>query len=147
MARIEIHLPETYRFQTEISVRVTDLNYGNHVGNDRILAIMHEARLQYYRSLGFRDELSFEGSVGHVVSDAAVAYKSEAFMGDVLVCSIATRDFSRYGFDMVYLIINKVTGREVARGKTGIVCFDYEKRKVAIVPEVLLKKLGADEPR
>jgi acyl-CoA thioester hydrolase len=42
---------------------------------------------------------------------------------------------------MFYLLENKVTGNEVARGKTGIVCFDYARKKVAPVPEILLKGL------
>ena len=74
MARIEINLPETFLFSTELKVRVTDLNYGNHVGNDNILGLIHEARMQFYRSLGFKNELSFEGSIGQVISDAAIVY-------------------------------------------------------------------------
>lgn len=141
MARITIDLPETFLYTTEIPVRVSDLNYGNHLGHDSVLTIMQEARIQFYRQLGFKNELSFEGPVGQVIADAAVVYKSESFLGDVLICNIAVADFSRYGFDLLYLITNKITGKEVARGKTGIVCFDYEKRKIAMVPEVLLSKL------
>jgi acyl-CoA thioester hydrolase len=141
MPRIVIDLPSAFVFTTEIGVRVTDLNYGNHVGNDSILGLMHEARIQYYRSLGLKNELNFEGAVGQVISDAAIVYKSEAFLGDILVCQIAAADFNKYGFDLFYLMTNKVTGKEVARGKTGIVCFDYDKRKVASVPEILRSKL------
>ncbi len=137
MARISIELPETFSFATELPVRVTDLNYGNHVGNDNMLSLMHEARLQFYRKLGFKDELSFEGSVGQVISDAALVYKAEAFLGDVLICEIVTADFNKYGFDLLYRLTNKATGKEVARGKTGIVCFDYDKRKVASIPKNL----------
>lgn len=140
MARITIDLPENFLFHTELPVRVTDLNYGNHVGNDNMLSLMHEARLQFYRQLGFKDELSFEGSVGQVISDAALVYKVEAFYGDVLVCEIAADDFNKYGFDLLYKLTNKATGKEVARGKTGIVCFDYDKRKVARIPEALKKQ-------
>lgn len=142
MARLTIDLPETFLYTTEIPVRVSDLNYGNHVGHDSILTIMQEARVAFYRGLGFKNELSFEGPVGQVISDAALVYKSESFLGDVLVCSIAAADFTRYGFDLLYLITNKATGKEVARGKTGIVCFDYDKRKVAGIPQALLDKLG-----
>jgi acyl-CoA thioester hydrolase len=138
MARITLELPSHFPFSTEIPVRVTDLNYGNHVGNDSILSLMHEARIQYYRKLGLKNELNFEGDVGQVVSDAVIVYKSEAFLGDLLVCQIAAADFTKYGFDLFYLLTNKATGKEVARGKTGIVCYDYGKRKVASIPEVLL---------
>lgn len=143
MPRIEIDLPEKFIFTTEINVRVSDLNYGAHVGNDAILTIMHDARLIFYRHLGYKNELSFEGSIGQVVADAAIQYKSQSFMGDVLRVNIAINDFNKYGFDMLYLITNKETGKEIARGKTGIVCFDYAKQKVASIPEAFRNKLEA----
>src|SRR5688500_7983819 len=111
MARIELQLPQGWHFSTELPVRVTDLNYGNHVGNNNVLALMHEARLQYYRELGFKDELSFKGSIGQVISDVAIVYKAEAFYGDVLICQLAAADFNKYGFDMMYLLTNKATGK------------------------------------
>jgi acyl-CoA thioesterase FadM len=47
MARIKLTLPSAFGFKTQIPVRIQDLNYGNHVSNDAILSIMHEARMQY----------------------------------------------------------------------------------------------------
>jgi acyl-CoA thioester hydrolase len=141
MARVELTLPDKFIFETELTVRVSDLNYGNHVGNDRVLTLMQEARVAFYQSLGFKNEMSFEGNIGHVIADAVVIYKSESFLGDVLKIELATTDFSKYGFDIYYRITNQHT-KEVARGKTGVVCFDFEKRKVASVPGILLDKLN-----
>jgi acyl-CoA thioester hydrolase len=141
MGRIIIDLPENRVFATELTVRVADLNYGGHVGNDSILALMQEARVAFYRSLGFKDEVSLEGSVGQIISDAAIQYKSESFLGDVLIITIFLAEFNKYGFDMFYQMITKETGKEVARGKTGIVCFDYDKRKVASIPTGFSEKL------
>lgn len=141
MARIEIKLPEKFLFSVDIPVRVTDLNYGGHVGNDRILSVMHEARVQFYRHLGFKDELSFGENIGQIITDAAMVYKSESFLGDVIIVQITVMDFNKYGFDMVYLLTNKVTGKEIARGKTGIVCFDYQRKKIAGIPESLKQKI------
>lgn len=141
MARIEIKLPEKFLFSVDIPVRVTDLNYGGHVGNDRILSVMHEARVQFYRHLGFKDELSFGENIGQIITDAAMVYKSESFLGDVITVQITVMDFNKYGFDMMYLLTNKVTGKEIARGKTGIVCFDYQRKKIAGIPESLKQKI------
>lgn len=141
MARIRISLPESFLYETELAVRVSDLNYGGHVGNDSILTLMQEARTSFYRHLGFESEIKLEGSVGQIVADAAVVYKSESFLGDVLQIHIGVVELSRYGFDLYYLLKNKATGKDVAHGKTGIICFDYSKRKVAEVPEVLKQKL------
>jgi YbgC/YbaW family acyl-CoA thioester hydrolase len=143
MARIEIKLPEKFNFQTDIDIRVSDLNYGNHVGNDSILTLMQEARTLFYRSLGFESEVKLEGPVGQIVTDAAIVYKAESFLGDTLHIEIAVGERSKYGFDLFYRIKNKATGKEVAEGKTGIVCFDYQKRKIAVIPEILREKLLA----
>jgi acyl-CoA thioester hydrolase len=142
VARIQHDVPEKSIFTTEITVRVSDINYGGHVGNDTILTMMQEARVQFYNVLGFKDEISFAGHVGQIITDAAIQYKSESFLGDVLRIRIAVGDFNKYGFDMFYIIENKATGKNVAIGKTGIVCFDYEKRKIATIPENLLSKLN-----
>ena len=145
MARIQLELPDVILFSTEILVRVTDLNYGNHVGNDTILRYMQEARVQYYRSLGFRDEVSFEGNVGQIIADTAVQYKSESFLGDTIIIQLGAQEFSRVGFEMMYVLVNRATGVEVARAKTGIVCFDYDRRKVASIPASLLEKLNQNK--
>ena len=145
MARIRIDLPEEFIFAAELPVRVSDLNYGGHVGNDSMLTIMQEARALLYRHLGFESEVKLEGTVGQVISDAVVVYKSESFLGDVLLVQVAAANVSKYGFDLFYRITNKATGKEVARGKTGIVCFDYELRKMASIPLSLKQKLKIEQ--
>ena len=143
MPRVTIELPTKFLFTTEIIVRATDLNYGGHVGNDKILTLVQDARVTYYRTLGFKNELNFEGDVGQIIADAAVVYKSEAFLADTLVFNLAISEFTKYGFDLITLITNKESGKEVARVKNGIVCFDYARKKVVPVPASLLAKLQA----
>jgi acyl-CoA thioester hydrolase len=141
MARIQIDIPERVVFDTEIPLRASDLNYGGHLGNDSVLTLMQEARVLFYRSLGIKDEISIDGSIGQIITDAAISYKSESFMGDVLIVKIGISDFNKYGFDMFYQLVNNSSGKEVARGKTGIICFDYDKRKVSSIPASFLEKL------
>ncbi|HRW99059.1 MAG TPA: thioesterase family protein [Cyclobacteriaceae bacterium] len=139
--RLSLEIPEKFIYKTELVVRASDLNYGGHVGNDNVLTLMQEARILFYNHIGFKDEIHFEGNVGQIISDALVIYKSESFLGDRLAIQIGVTDFNKYGFDLIYLITNQTTGKEAARGKTGIVCFDYVKRKVASVPHRLLQQL------
>lgn len=133
MARIKLDLPEKFDFSTEIRVRINDINYGGHLGHDSVLTLTHEARVRLLSSYGFT-EGNIDGP-GLIVSDAVIVYKSEAFYGEILLIEIAVLDFSQYGCDFVYKLTQKENGKEVARAKTGIVFFDYEKRKVAPVPE------------
>ena len=144
MARVKIDLPETFRFQTTIPIRITDLNYGGHVGNDRILSLIHEARVDYLQSLGF-SELNM-GGVSLIMADVAIEYKNELFHGDKLTIQVSAGDFTSSGFDLFYLLQkDDVNGRVlIAKAKTGMVCFDYSSRKVMRIPEPVKQRLTAD---
>jgi len=127
-------------------VRSSDLNYGAHVGHDRMLTLIQEARIDMYRSFGYSDERSFEGPVGQVIADAAIQYKSECFLGDELFIEIGIGESSRSGFDMYYRVTNRTKSKEAAVAKTGIVCFDYARRKVAPIPDSLVQNLKLHKP-
>lgn len=141
MARIVIDLPERFAFSTELTVYLSHINYGNHLDNALLLTLVSEARLRFFKSLGYT-ELDVEG-VGIIVADAAVQYKSEAFHGEVLVAAMTPVDFNKYGCDLVWRLSEKDSGREVARGKTGIVFFDYTSRKMAPVPAAFRQRTEA----
>lgn len=141
MARIKLALPKDFKFSCTIPVRVTDINYGGHVGNDRLLAMIHEARVQFLNHFGY-SELSVEGA-GLIMADVAIEFKNEVFMGDTLIASVAAGDFQRVGFDLYYLLEKETAGKKVpvAFAKTGMVCFDYTNRKIMAVPAVAIEKL------
>lgn len=133
MARVRLELPETFPFSTELRIQIGDINYGGHMGNDAVLRLMHEARIRFLASHGL-SELDM-GGLGLIIADALVVYRSEGFHGDRLTVDVGTADWNRNGCDFLYRLTNAETGREVARGKTGIVLFDYGRRKVASVPD------------
>jgi acyl-CoA thioesterase FadM len=141
MARVKIALPTAFRFATTLPVRITDLNYGAHLGNDALLSLLHEARVQFLAALGVQ-EVDAATQLGFIMADVAVEYKAEAFYGDVLHIEVGTNDLSKYGFDIVYQVKNQA-GREVARAKTGMLTFDYTARKLRPLPPELAAQLGA----
>jgi acyl-CoA thioester hydrolase len=132
MPRIQIELPEQFPFSTEVTLYLSHMNYGGHLDNALLLTVVSEARARFFQSLGY-SELDVEG-VGIIVSDAALQYRSEAFHGEVMVVSMGAADFGSKGCDLLWCMNEKTTNREVARGKTGIVFFDYTTRKVTQVP-------------
>jgi acyl-CoA thioester hydrolase len=139
MSRIKIEIPKKFIYSTELPIRITDINYGGHLGNDSLLSIIHEARLRFLNHLGY-SESNIEG-VGIIMIDSAIQYKSEGFYGDELLVEITVYDFSGIGCDFVYRVTNKNSTREIAIVKTGIVFYDYEKRKTAPVPSEFKKKI------
>jgi len=132
MARIRLDLPAEFPFRTTLAVRVTDLNYGGHLGNDALLGLVHEARVRFLGALGF-SELDVAG-VGVLMADCAIVYKAQGFLGDLLTVEVAAGEFSRAGCDLFYRL-TRAAGEELARAKTGMVFYDYQARKTRPVPE------------
>src|SRR5579871_1494456 len=144
MARIKIDLPEQFSFLTEIPIRITDLNYGGHVGNDIVLSLIHEARVQFLKHAGYT-ELDFSG-VGLIMSDVAIEFKNEIFYGDIIKASITAKEFSRVGFDIFYKLEKESSNKMIllAIAKTGMVCYNYQTKKIAAVPDEARVKLVAE---
>ncbi len=142
MERIKINMPATFSFITNIPIRITDLNYGGHVGNDSFLSLIHEARLQFLKHHGY-SELSFAG-VGLIMADAAIEFKKELSYGDTVRVSITVNGFDKLGFDLFYQLEVEREGKMVIAGKakTGIRCFDYANKKSVSVPEEAIVQLS-----
>lgn len=146
MSRVKLDLPAQFAFTCHLPVRITDLNYGGHVGNDRILSLVHEARMQYLAQFGWT-ELQFAGA-SLIMADAAIEFKAELFYGDTLRVHVTPANLSRISFDLFYLL-EKQSGDSwttVARVKTGMVCFDYRQKKVISLPDKALNILNAPIP-
>jgi acyl-CoA thioester hydrolase len=143
MARIKIQLPDYFPFTTEIAVRITDLNYGAHVGNDSVVSILHEARVQFLQSHGYQEFRI--GGLGLIMSDLALEFKQELFYGDRILAHVAAGEFSKVRFELFYKLQRKAPGKAdtlVAIGRTGMVCYDYDAKKVASIPEQVQQTLS-----
>lgn len=140
MSRIKIVLPEAKVFETKLTVRISDINYGNHLGNDSVLSLMHEARFQFYKSLGYSDELSIDG-VGTIQVDTAIQYKGEGFHGDEIKAEIFIGDLSAKSMDLYYRLSVEDPDKLIALGKTGIAFYNYTERKVSNMPDSIANTL------
>ena len=143
MARIKIPQPSQYTFTTSLVVRITDINYGGHAGNDAILSMIHEARMRFLTHHGY-SELDIAG-VGMIMGDVAIEFKGELFYGETVNMHVTAGEFSRVGFDIFYKFEKETEGKTqtVVLAKTGMVCFNYSERKVVGVPDVVVSKLMA----
>jgi acyl-CoA thioester hydrolase len=136
MARVKLDIPENKIFTTDIAVRITDINYGNHLGNDALVSILQEARMQWLASHNFT-ELNIAGAA-LIMADLAVEYKAESFYGDVLSVAISIGEITKISFEFFYEITTTRNDKKIliAKAKTGMVCFDYEARKVTNIPQI-----------
>ncbi|MDA0930899.1 MAG: thioesterase family protein [Bacteroidetes bacterium] len=132
MSRFKIELPDSWHFETQIPVRITDLNYGGHVGNQHFLTYMHEARVQWLTQEGW-SEMDVEG-VGLIMSDAAVRFRREIFYGSTLQIKLAVAELGMSSFTLIYGLYDAVSSEWLGSGQTGMAFMDYSSRKLATMP-------------
>jgi acyl-CoA thioester hydrolase len=141
MPRTRLTLPQHFNFTTEIPLRITDVNYGGHVGNDSMLSLIHEIRVQFLRHHGYT-EFQLAG-VSLIMSEVTIEYKAELFYGDVLRASVAPNEFSRAGFDLYYKLEKQVDEKwiPVTFARTSMVCYDYSLKKIVTLPKEVCTRL------
>lgn len=134
MARVKIIVPNNKIGSFSIPVRISDINYGNHVGNDSVVSILHEARVQWLTNNNFT-ELNI-GGAGLIMADLEIEFKKESFYGDIVEVQLFVGEISRIGFDLYYRLYTERTGEPVnlANAKTGMICYDYSNKKVVPIP-------------
>jgi acyl-CoA thioester hydrolase len=142
MNRLKVTLPDHFSYSTPLTIRLSDLNYGGHVGNDAILSILQEARQQFLRSRG-QEELNIDG-YGLIMVDALIEYKKELNYADSIIVSVIAIDFDKMGFDFYYKIELIQEGKWIlaTRAKTGMLFYDYANKKKVPVSEELIQLLS-----
>lgn len=131
--------PQQFSFTASIPVRITDVNYGNHVGNDAVLSILHEARMQFLAHHGFT-ELDC-GGAGLIMRDVVIEFKKEIHYGQSLMIDVIAIDFTKVSFDIYYRVQTEGSNTPLVIARTGMVCIDYKARKIMAVPDVVKDKL------
>ena len=137
MARIKIKLPSKTIGSFIIPVRITDINYGNHVGNNALVEIIHEARVQFLKQHNFT-ELDI-ADTALIMNELLVEFKNESFYNDLLEIKISSGEISKKSFELFYLItvLRNEKVITIAQAKTGMVCYNYQQKKVEMLPEKL----------
>lgn len=134
-------MPGVFTFKTIIPIRITDINYGGHVGNHTVLSILHEARIQYLKYYGYT-ELDLNG-ISLIMRNVCIDFKKELFYGDKVIASVSANEFSRVAFEMYYKLETEFQNKNtvVATARTGMVGYDYANRKITAIPEPVKQAL------
>jgi acyl-CoA thioester hydrolase len=127
-------------FRTKFTVRIGDINYGGHLGNEKALLLFHDARIRFFESMGY-SELNIGSGIGIILSEAKVKYKKEVFLHDELDVMISIDNISTSAFTIIYNVMRESDGAEVIWGSTQIVAYNYSQKKVAKLPDEFKSKL------
>ena len=131
--RVKLELPKKFHFETSLIIRVSDLNYGGHLGNDAVLSLAHESRVQFFKSLNMTERDFFGKSL--IMADSVVVYKSQGFLGDKIDVNISITELRSHGFKIFYLFKNNGTKRDLAYIQTSMVFYDYDMEKILPTPD------------
>jgi len=138
--RIKLFQQKTYEFRSSVSVQPRDVNYGGHLGNDALIALVGTARALVFHALGLSELDLGDGRTGMVMTDLAVNYKTEGYLFDELLIETHVNEITRTGFRFFHRITKGE--RLVALVDTGFVAFDYAARRVAPVPTAFVKAVA-----
>jgi acyl-CoA thioesterase FadM len=88
--------------------------------------------------------MNMEG-VGMIMADVAITFRKELFYGDTVRVAVAAGEFTRAGFTLFYRLEKELgTGPTIAaEARTGMICYDYSKKKIASLPEAARKRLSS----
>jgi acyl-CoA thioesterase FadM len=134
MARLQLDFPEDqFYYSTPLTVRVTDINAANHLGNDSMISMISEARARFLFEFGVA-ETERDGT-GIIVTDLATTYRAEAHARDQLLFEVGVMDFNKYGGDITFRITRPRDRKLIAMAKSGFVFFNYKTSQVVAMPE------------
>ncbi len=123
-----------------LEVKIGDISYGNHMGNDKALLFCQDARIKLFQSLGF-EELNIGDQTGIVVCEAHTYYLKEVFLYDILDAKVFIDEITSKSFNLNYEFVRQSDQQAVIKASTKILAFNYEKKKVARIPEVFMNKI------
>jgi len=123
---------------TRLTVRIGDINYGNHLGHDRLITLLHQARLDWLHALGAEENNCF--GAGLIMRRLVCDYRAEAFLGDALDITMHADELRRTAFTLHYRVCRGET--LIAEASTEMVAFDYQARKIIALPPAFAAALG-----
>ena len=122
---------EGFPFSVSLTVRISDLNYANHVGYQNYLSYFQESRLAYLNAMGF-SEMDI-GGCGIVVAEALCRYKRELFLYDSIQIGCRINQLRSKGFRCEHQIRRQ--GILCAEGYTDCLSYDHGLKAVVKLPE------------
>ncbi len=121
-------MQQPHFFTVDLTVRVADLNYGNHLGYNGLITMLHHARVEYFQHFDI-DELDINGAKAYI-KQLKVDYQGEAFLHDVLHFSYRVSEVSRAVCTFEAVITKNADNEPVAHAFETMILLDNQTKKV-----------------
>jgi acyl-CoA thioester hydrolase len=134
---------DSFKYKTVIETRFADFDMMGHVNNAVYFTYLEMARARYWNHA-----ISWDWKkTGVVIASASLDYILPVFIADKISMYVRTSRIGNSSFDMEYLLVKLVNGKEEVcnKGKTTCVAFDYEAKSSAPIPKEEKDKMIAFE--
>ena len=113
------------------TIKQEDLNYGNHVGNERALLFFQWTRESFLRQNNLSETNIGDGS-GFIQVEATVQYKKQLILDQKIEVRITKIEIKGLKIIFEYEIY---TGKELAiTGTATVLAYNYEEQKIKKIP-------------
>ncbi|MCO5232772.1 MAG: thioesterase family protein [Chitinophagales bacterium] len=140
MKKEKIFFPETTLWRTRKVIAEQDINFAQHMGNERILVWADEIRTQFLTHIGWDIQCASD-KIGIIVANHTIVYQSEGFLGDEILIEVGIDYLKECSFDMIIRCRKEGAQKNMVIIRTGIVCFNYEQREIVRVPNQFIEFL------
>lgn len=132
-----------YRFSVPIDVRFRDLDALGHVNNAVYLTYFETARMEFWRHVNDRVDLS---GMDMILARAEVDYRAPLVYGDRIEVGVRCVSVKRTSFVLAQAIVNRANGRLAAEARKVLVHYDYRAGTKKALPEELRQRLMRQDP-
>ncbi len=132
-----------YHYKTLIPIRFADIDAFGHVNNAIYLTYFEIARSIYWKEVVKWDW----NAIGIIVRRSEIEYIKPIILDDEIYAYVRTSRIGNSSFDIEYILVKKVNGKEemCTTGLTQCVTYDYQLSKSAPIPEYQKIKMHSFE--
>lgn len=141
LSHIKLEEQPEYEFSFEVTIQTRDLNYAGHLGNDALVSIIQETRVSLFQDLGCKELDLGDGKTGIIIGDLIINFKAEGFVFDQLIIESHIGEVTEKSIRLFHRIIKKNDNALLALVETGLIAFDYEKRRISKFPNRFLRSM------
>ena len=117
-----------------------DMDSFAHVNNVVYFRYFENARVEYFRRIGWWDYMTTTG-IGPIVASTQARFRRPVKYPDTLRAGAKVVSFAADRFTIRHVLVSQSTGEMVTEGDAVVVCIDYRNNVKVPVPEELKRRI------
>lgn len=125
-------------FKADFDVRFVDLDNLGHINNAVYLSYLEQYRIAWMKHLGIFDAFGSKQPIPLILARSEIDYVSQGYYREKITCEGWVSRVGTKSFDLSYNIKTVEEDTILAKAKSVLVWFDYEKNKSVNIPDNVL---------